>query len=317
MNVDMQKDAERKIKQMAGTPCGVLVRNEAGALAAVSDMGRVTWLDDCVTHGNCKGQCVLPDQGSHACQMNSDMNGQCMVCEQPARAQGEQEEDGKGSLPWFVHVYNSGYEAGHHDTVEGGFTPIHHSDKDAYHEDQVLEILEDLNVQASRDPQPAQQDMYRRLADKYRQDLFACQDELNNLRSKYHNKMAELEGEIEELRSAQQGSVPDEAVNLARKWLGMTEGGLLHNDDITKMAEALVATPRPEGDGWIKCSERLPTGADADCRSDVWVHDKAMCSDKYRQCLARWNTVGRISDYTHWMPTGLKRPQPPVEQGEG
>lgn len=58
-------------------------------------------------------------------------------------------------------------------------------------------------------PQPAQQDMYRRLADKYRQDLFECQDELNNLRSEYHNRMAELEGEIEELRPAQQGSVPD------------------------------------------------------------------------------------------------------------
>ena len=57
--------------------------------------------------------------------------------------------------------------------------------------------------------QPAQQDMYRRLADKYRQDLFACQDELNNLRSEYHNTMAELEGEIEELRSAQQGCVSE------------------------------------------------------------------------------------------------------------
>lgn len=72
---------------------------------------------------------------------------------QAARAQSGQEEDGKGSLPWFVHVYNSGYEAGHHDTVECGFTPIHHSDKDTYHEDVVMEILEDLNVRDSH-PQP-------------------------------------------------------------------------------------------------------------------------------------------------------------------
>lgn len=63
--------------------------------------------------------------------------------------------DGKGSLPWFVAIYNSGYEAGHHDTVEGGFTPIHHSDKDTYHEEQVMEILEDLNVEASRDTRPS------------------------------------------------------------------------------------------------------------------------------------------------------------------
>lgn len=38
--------AKSKIDQMGGTVCGVLVRNEAGALAAVSDMGRVTWLGE-------------------------------------------------------------------------------------------------------------------------------------------------------------------------------------------------------------------------------------------------------------------------------
>lgn len=77
-----------------------------------------------------------------------------MATEKAARAQ-QSGEDGKGSLPWFVHVYNSGYQAGHHDTVEGGFTPIHHSDKDTYHEDQVLEILEDLNVSAYHEAPPS------------------------------------------------------------------------------------------------------------------------------------------------------------------
>lgn len=43
---ELTQVAKSKIKQMGGTVCGVLVRNEAGALAAVSDLGRVTWLDD-------------------------------------------------------------------------------------------------------------------------------------------------------------------------------------------------------------------------------------------------------------------------------
>lgn len=72
----------------------------------------------------------------------------------------------------------------------------------------------------------------------------------------------------------------------------------------------------PQADEWVRCEDRLPTEADADYRDDVWVHDKAMSHAKYQQCLARWNTVGQISDYTHWKPTGLTRPQPP-EQGDG
>jgi hypothetical protein len=36
-----------KTKQI-GSPVGYLVQNEAGALAAVHNLGRVTWLDDCV-----------------------------------------------------------------------------------------------------------------------------------------------------------------------------------------------------------------------------------------------------------------------------
>ena len=45
---EMLPIAQRKIEQMGGEVMGVVVRNEAGALAAVTDMGRVTWLDDAV-----------------------------------------------------------------------------------------------------------------------------------------------------------------------------------------------------------------------------------------------------------------------------
>ena len=46
MNVELKQIAESKVRQLGGTVCGVLVRNEAGALATVSEHGRVTWLDD-------------------------------------------------------------------------------------------------------------------------------------------------------------------------------------------------------------------------------------------------------------------------------
>ena len=36
-----------------------------------------------------------------------------------------------------VHIYNSGYHAGHHDTVEGGYVDIHPGDMDTYHAEEV------------------------------------------------------------------------------------------------------------------------------------------------------------------------------------
>ena len=46
MNVELKPIAESKVRQLGGDVCGVLVRNEAGAWAAVSEGGRVVWLDD-------------------------------------------------------------------------------------------------------------------------------------------------------------------------------------------------------------------------------------------------------------------------------
>lgn len=47
--------------------------------------------------------------------------------------------------PWIVRVYNMGYHNGHHHTVEGTYTDVHHNDMDSYHEDVVQEILEDMD----------------------------------------------------------------------------------------------------------------------------------------------------------------------------
>ena len=42
----------------------------------------------------------------------------------------------------LVRLYNAGYKAGHHDTVEGQYTDIFEVDMDSYHEDDVDEIIE-------------------------------------------------------------------------------------------------------------------------------------------------------------------------------
>ena len=43
-----------------------------------------------------------------------------------------------------VHIYNSGYHAGHHYTVEGGYVDIHSNDMDTYHAEEVAELLSAL-----------------------------------------------------------------------------------------------------------------------------------------------------------------------------
>ena len=51
----------------------------------------------------------------------------------------------------LVRLYNQGYHAGHEDTVEACFVPIHHTDMDTYRSDVVAEILQE-NVKAQRRP---------------------------------------------------------------------------------------------------------------------------------------------------------------------
>ena len=64
-----------------------------------------------------------------------------------------------------------------------------------------------------------------------------------------------------------------------------------------------------QGGEWIKCSERLPTEYDADCDGMIWVNREGS-----GVVCAFWDTLDIGTD-THWMPTGLKRPQPPQQGG--
>ena len=49
-------------------------------------------------------------------------------------------------LAFVVGVYNQGYKAGHHDTVEGGYVDIFDCDMNTYHEDVVREIITEANI---------------------------------------------------------------------------------------------------------------------------------------------------------------------------
>lgn len=42
----------------------------------------------------------------------------------------------------LVHMYNQGYNAGHHDTVEACFSPVLQADIDDYHNDVVQELAD-------------------------------------------------------------------------------------------------------------------------------------------------------------------------------
>lgn len=72
-------------------------------------------------------------------------------------------------------------------------------------------------------------------------------------------------------------------------------------------AEAIkgLVTPDPNRQ-WVKCSDRMPTENDADYNNEVWW----WCQHG-RTVLNKWYQDRRLIEATHWMPTGLVRPEPP------
>ena len=65
---------------------------------------------------------------------------------------------------------------------------------------------------------------------------------------------------------------------------------------------------------WVKCSERLPTEVDADFEHRLWCwfpvrkDMKLLLLDQVLQAALSYDV--------EWMPTGLKRPNPPQTEGE-
>ena len=77
----------------------------------------------------------------------------------------------------------------------------------------------------------------------------------------------------------------------------------------TRIRTPLYTHPA-SSDEWIKCSERLPKESDGDCHGIVWVYNKGLSWVE----ISDLEDVKFISDYTHWMPTNLVRPEPPKQE---
>jgi hypothetical protein len=57
---------------------------------------------------------------------------------------------------FMVHLYNFGYKAGHHDTVEGRYIDICRQDMETYHLEDVSEWLQDMVYTTAAQPAPVQ-----------------------------------------------------------------------------------------------------------------------------------------------------------------
>jgi hypothetical protein len=73
-------------------------------------------------------------------------------------------DEGKTAAPvqepvaksFMVHLYNFGYKAGHHDTVEGRYIDICRQDMETYHLEDVSEWLQDMVYTTAAQPAPVQ-----------------------------------------------------------------------------------------------------------------------------------------------------------------
>jgi len=61
---------------------------------------------------------------------------------------------------------------------------------------------------------------------------------------------------------------------------------------------------------WISVWDKLPTEADSDIDYRVWVYNPL----REKAVRMSWDAVSKFVEperITHWMPTGLKLPEPP------
>lgn len=77
----------------------------------------------------CNYECELQDINFTLTKENAELSGKI----------GELESQS-------VHIYNSGYHAGHNDTVEGCYTDVVGADMDTYHADVVKELNAELGI---------------------------------------------------------------------------------------------------------------------------------------------------------------------------
>ncbi|OJT01195.1 DUF551 domain-containing protein [Marinobacter nauticus] len=110
-------------------------------------------------------------------------------------------------------------------------------------------------------------------------------------------------------QTAQQGSVPEGHVAIPTDIAAAKGMYLVGYSWLKHNAPQELATPQPEGDGWVSCSERLPEQLNQEylVRVDSQIHSRP------RMFVTEYNEYGfDRSKVTHWMPL----PQPPKE-GKG
>jgi len=118
----------------------------------------------------------------------------------------------------------------------------------------------------------------------------------------YSRPAAKVPEETEEMVDAAVKVFEDAGADVDLGWLG---------EACRAYVAAASTTPQQSGE-WVRCSERLPTEADADCDQEIWFcwsnntverrHYKRVQLDIHHDC--------------YWMPTGLKRPNPPKQENE-
>ena len=71
----------------------------------------------------------------------------------------------------MVHLYNFGYKAGHHDTVEGQYIDICRQDMETYHLEDVSEWLQDMAQRQCNWPTCQSEEYQQSLAEQIKQEL--------------------------------------------------------------------------------------------------------------------------------------------------
>lgn len=299
MNIELKPIAESKVRQLGGDVCGVLVRDGDGTVMAVSEHGRCTRLDDGV---------MGPVDPEARESLFSERDLFLMKEAMNAGQYYESLED------WLGEVIS-----------DGGHTVEQHLAHDA-HQKQAARAQGGQAVEPTANREEAFN--IACVFSSYSRDALAKK----GMTAEKHNAWFQiLKAALTNPQPAQQG-VPEAMTALVaicqhlRDYVDNSgtsiacDRGVNHFLDALKKAEevteqALSTTPQPEGDGWVKCEDRLPSEADADLFGEVLVFDHGKL---VRRAI---ETVLNLAQNTHhgsqcyWMPTGLKRPQPPAGQG--
>ncbi|MFT7338159.1 MAG: hypothetical protein ACI92B_001488 [Marinobacter maritimus] len=376
---DMTHFAEKKISEMGGTPCGLLVRNEAGALAAVSDLGRVTWLDDCVMGPESSGVGAKEiidrviselEGGFVACSRCGDQEDtatlDCMgdlkqlqsilsVCAQgdaepvtpedaPAYLRGPGERYGwavgmntrPNTRPPSAGVPDSiaALEALKSRIASGHVAMAPTAERAVGHVLEAIRLEIEARTPMFQSSGPSAE-VPEGLAEKALELCNAVENKEGFPPAKFALRCLMLVNQVRELagqgksQSHASAGVPEGCVfsdsDEARDFLSsvckpeysryIRDGKRLAGDFACHIA-SLLATPAPAAASaeWVKCEERLPTDSGAGCDGSVWFTDKSGDGIQMDPILMHWSYVTKGSG--HWAPTGLKRPQPPKQEGE-